>query len=285
MDGVDHADQSLRFWRGIFARLDPRRDQGRGSETDLQPWAPRACAAGSTRKPATYFDSLQGRTTAASRQILVTHVGVKSPADGVMQVDDVILGAGGKPFTDDARKSIAAAIQEAEKESNGGILKLTRWRAGKTEEVQLKLRVMGTYSDTAPYDCPKSKRILEEACKVLEKEPLEENWHGAINGLALLATGKPEYLPRLREFARKIGPKTLKLELKARDGDLGMGLPEPLPLRVLPPHRRQGGAARHHMNTRSRSPRGRACTAPSGMASRRDVPMASSTARSRLTAR
>ena len=52
-------------------------------------------------KPATYLDSLQGRTTAASRQILVTHVGAKSPADGVMQVDDVILGCvtpvGGPP--------------------------------------------------------------------------------------------------------------------------------------------------------------------------------------------
>ena len=43
-----------------------------------------------------------------------------------MQVDDVILGAGGKLFTDDARKSIALAIQEAEKEANGGILKLNR---------------------------------------------------------------------------------------------------------------------------------------------------------------
>jgi hypothetical protein len=165
-------------------------------------------------KPANYLDSLQGRTTTASRQILVTHVGAKSPADGVMQVDDVILGVDGKLFSDDARKSIAVAIQEAEKAANRGILKLTRWRAGKTEEVQLKLRVLGTYSDTAPYNCPKSKRILDDACNVLEKEPLTENWHGAINGLALLATGKPEYLPRVREFARKIGPPTLKLELK-----------------------------------------------------------------------
>jgi HEAT repeat protein len=165
-------------------------------------------------RPATHFDGLQGRTTALSRQILVTHVAVKSPADGVMQVDDVILGVGGKPFSDDARKSIAAAIQEAEKESNAGVLKLTRWRTGKTEEVQLTLRVMGTYSETAPYECPKSKKIFEEACKALEKEPLVENWHGAISGLALLATGKPEYLPRLQEFARKIGPKSLKLELK-----------------------------------------------------------------------
>jgi len=165
-------------------------------------------------KPANYLDSLQGRTTAASRQILVTHVGVKSPADGVLQVDDVILGVNGKPFEDDARKSIAMAIQDAEQESNNGILKLTRCRAGKSEEVQLKLNVMGTYSATAPYDCPKSKRILEEACKALEKEPLDDSWNGAINGLALMACGNPDYLPKVREFARKMGPPTLKLELK-----------------------------------------------------------------------
>jgi hypothetical protein len=165
-------------------------------------------------KPANFFESVQGRTTTASRQILVTHVGAKSPADGVMKVDDVILGAGGKPFTADARKSMALAIQEAEKAANGGILKLTRWRAGKTEEVQLKLRVMGIYADTAPYNCPKSKLIFDEACKVLEKEPLKEDIWGAVNGLALMAAGNPDSLPRVREFARKIAPLTLKLELK-----------------------------------------------------------------------
>ncbi len=183
-------------------------------------------------KPASYLDSLQGRTTAASRQILVTHVGAKSPADGVIQVDDVILGAGGSLFTDDARKSIAVAIQEAEKQANGGILRLCRWRpidsasasakasadkqgkAGKIQEVQLKLRVLGTYSDTAPYDCPKSKLILEEACKVLAEEPLQPSWNGAVSGLALMATGNPEYMPKVRDFAHKVGPTTLKLELK-----------------------------------------------------------------------
>jgi hypothetical protein len=40
--------------------------------------------------PATYLDSFQGRTTAASRQILVTHVGTNSPASGVLEVNDVI---------------------------------------------------------------------------------------------------------------------------------------------------------------------------------------------------
>jgi S1-C subfamily serine protease len=69
-------------------------------------------------QPASHFDGLQGRTTAPSRQILVTHVGKNSPADGVVKVNDVILGVGGKPFTDDARKGIAVAIQEAEKEDS-----------------------------------------------------------------------------------------------------------------------------------------------------------------------
>jgi HEAT repeat protein len=164
--------------------------------------------------PADNLDMRQGRTTVASRQILVTHVGAKSPADGKIRVNDVILGVDGNPFTHDARKSIAWAIQKAEKKANGGILNLIRWRTGQTEQVELKLRVMGTYSDTAPYDCAKSKRIFEQASKHLEQEALSDNLWGAINGLALLSTGKKEYLPKLRDFARKIWPKTLKLELK-----------------------------------------------------------------------
>lgn len=166
-------------------------------------------------KAANFFESQQGRTTTASRQILVTHVGAKSPADGVMEVNDVILGAGGKPFSFDARQGIAKAIQEAEKPENGGALKLIRWRAGKTEEVSLQLNVIGSYSATAPYNCPKSQRIFEDACKVLAKEPLKQDLWGAINGLALMATGKPEYLPQVRDFARKMGPPDLKLELKS----------------------------------------------------------------------
>ncbi|MFO1530216.1 MAG: DUF6288 domain-containing protein [Kiritimatiellia bacterium] len=164
-------------------------------------------------KPATFLDSVQGRTTAASRQILVTHVGKDTPADGVMKVDDVILGADGSLFSDDARKGIARAIQAAE---NTGELKLTRWRAGKTGEVRLKMRVLGAYSGTAPFDCPKSKVVFEEACRALAAEPLKDDLWGAVNGLALLAAGKPEYLPKVRELAHKIGPPGL--DLKNRRG-------------------------------------------------------------------
>ena len=159
--------------------------------------------------PETFLDSVQGRTTAASRQILVTLVGAKSPADGVLKVNDVILGVGEGRFSDDARKSFGRAITEAEKAENKGILPLTISRKGKTAKVQLKLKVMGSYSATAPYDCEKSKRILAEACRVLEKEPLNDDQWGAVNGLALLATGKREYLPKVEAFARSIVPDDL----------------------------------------------------------------------------
>ena len=160
------------------------------------------------------LDFLNGGITATSRQILVVAVGAKTPADGVMKVDDVILGAGGKLFERDARQCLARAITEAEKETNKGILALTVWRQGKTQETNLKLKVMGTYSATAPYDCPKSKLILADACKVLEKELMisSGDGFGCVNGLALLATGDAQYLPKVREFARSLVPSGVHLE-------------------------------------------------------------------------
>ena len=92
-----------------------------------------------------------GRLTEKSRQILVTHVGKDTPASGLIEVNDVILGVGGKPFADDARKCLGYAITEAEKNENKGILKLLVFRGGETKTIELKLRVMGTYSQTAPY--------------------------------------------------------------------------------------------------------------------------------------
>ena len=101
------------------SEVDRSRTYNLGS-TGLRGWIEYRAGVGS-------LEFNQGRTTALSRQILVTHVGTHSPASGVMHVDDVILGVDGKEFTDDARKSIAKAITEAEKASNAGLLKLLRW--------------------------------------------------------------------------------------------------------------------------------------------------------------
>jgi len=180
---------------GVMAKIDRAATYNLGA-TGLRGWI--------YTKAENNLDAGQGRTTTASRQILVTHVGAASPADGVVKVDDVILGVEGKPFNDDARKSIALAIQEAEKETKKGLLKLMVSRGGQVQELTLKLAVLGTYSATAPWNCPKSRRIFENACKVLEKEELTDGWTGAVQGLALLATGNKAYMPKLKILARSL---------------------------------------------------------------------------------
>ncbi len=163
-----------------------------------------------------------GGTTAAARQILITAVDSGSPADGVLAKGDVILGVASKPFDDDARVRLAKAICEAETDAAQGVLKLIRWRpidsaqggAGKTDNVQIKLAVMGAYSDTAPYDCQKSKRIFELGCQAIAKKGLGKvSIPNDLNALALLAGGKAEYRPMLAEYAKLVAE--LRLEAMA----------------------------------------------------------------------
>jgi len=151
-----------------------------------------------------YSDKL---VTADARQIRITKVDRNSPADGVLAVGDVILGVGGKPFSYDPRTEMGKALTEAEKEGSRGALSLIRWRAGETKTVVVKLPVLGTYSATAPYDCPKSKRILERGCKALAERVADPSYRQnpitrCLNALALLASGNPEYLPLVKKEAR-----------------------------------------------------------------------------------
>ncbi len=140
--------------------------------------------------------------TSDARQIAVTQVAPGSPADGIMQVGDVILGVNGKPFSYDPRTELGKALTTAEEKS--GKLMLTRWRAGKTEEVVLPLAVLGSYSATAPYDCPKSKRIIELSSKALAASLEKKGGSGdpivrSLNALGLLATGDPAFLPVIKK--------------------------------------------------------------------------------------
>jgi hypothetical protein len=164
--------------------------------------------------------------TGEARQVLVTAVESGSPADGVLQAGDLILGTGGKHFAADARKALGRAIDEAEAEEKKGILKLTRWRPvegagpreGKEETVELKLKVMGSFSETAPYDCAKTERILEQAVERL----LENDDWGKFGGkaLALLATGDPKYHPAVRDYIHAAKFAKPELEIGLDSGGL-----------------------------------------------------------------
>jgi Family of unknown function (DUF6288) len=143
--------------------------------------------------------------TTQARQIAVTQVAPGSPADGKFVVGDVILGVAGQRFSHDPRVELGKALGAAESEAGKGTLALTRWRGGNEEEVVLELKVLGTYSRTAPYDCPKSARILEEGCKALAARMQQEDYPKSqnaitrsLNALALLSGGNPEYMPLIR---------------------------------------------------------------------------------------
>ena len=173
----------------------------------LAPDAPHAWALGPTGARGWIYTA-NGHSHDA-RQILVTAVAKGSPAEAVLAKGDVILGVEGKNFSGDARVHFANAIAAAESEKGGGKLPLLRWRAGKTEPVEVKLPVLGSYSATAPYDCPKSKRIFDLGSASLAQRmgaaDYGKGMHGIVRGcnaLALLAAGNKEWMPLLHAEAK-----------------------------------------------------------------------------------
>lgn len=146
--------------------------------------------------------------TLQSRQILVVEVDPGSPGDGKVEPNDVILGASGdgsrpEPFAADARRSLAAAIAAAEAR-DPAILRLLAWRDGKTGVAEITLRTMGAYSKTAPYDCPKSAKILEEGLAYHFEN--EKSGSYSFGALPLIASGNPAYLGRLEQEAHALIP-------------------------------------------------------------------------------
>ncbi|QTN33963.1 HEAT repeat domain-containing protein [Akkermansiaceae bacterium] len=143
--------------------------------------------------------------TSDARQISITIVDKGSPADGILAVGDVILGVAGKKFSYDPRTEFGKALTAAEEKS--GELSLIAWKAGKEQTVSLKLPVLGAYSATAPFDCPKSALILKQGCTALAERMGEPGYERqspitrSLNALALLAGGNPQHLPLVKREA------------------------------------------------------------------------------------
>lgn len=129
-----------------------------------------------------------------------------SPADGKLLVGDVIYSANGHMLGDKAWEVMADAITESETREGKGKLVLGLRRGGENQDVEVTLAVMGTYSSTAPYDCPKTEKIIANL----------ENWvvaggagAGFLNADALfmLATGSPEMQGYVRRIVYDIMAK------------------------------------------------------------------------------
>lgn len=183
----------------------------------------------------------RGDKTEDVRQLQVLAVDKGSPADGLLQVDDVILGADGTgaatvPLFQGSSiwpmVPIAEAITEAEAR-DPALLKLLVWSKGTTKTVAIKLESLGRYSETAPYNCPKSKNILRKGIKALyEENKFDESGLGV---LCLLAADDPtnpdndKYQAKAKEWVHKLevggapwysGPKLMALSeyyMKTKD--------------------------------------------------------------------
>lgn len=225
------------------------------------------------------------------KQLRVEEVDKGSPADGILNVGDIILGADGtraakvplfKAAAFETMREIGHAITEAEAH-DPALLKLLVWRPakktedsspvkapslddmgalddvdagggnalgdwggkpekapaaeeaakGKIETVTVKLEYLGRYSDTAPYNCEKSKKILRKGIAKLYAD--NEPDTAGLSLLCLMAADDPtnpendKYQARAKEWAHQIefgggpwfsGPKLIALSeyyMKTKD--------------------------------------------------------------------
>jgi hypothetical protein len=129
----------------------------------------------------------------------VREVMLGSPADGTIFVGDVIYSANANMLGEKAWEVMAAAITESETRRGGGKLVLGIRRDGKNLDVEVGLKVMGSYSSTAPYDCPKSEEIIADLETWVVQKGAGAGFLNA-DAIFLLATGNPE----LQGYVRRL---------------------------------------------------------------------------------
>jgi len=122
-----------------------------------------------------------------------------SPADGALLVGDVIYSANGQMLGEKAWEVMAQAITDSETRGAKGRLLLGVRRDGENMDVEVPLEVMGTYSSTSPFDCPKTEKIVSDL-----KDWLVAKGPGAgflnTDAIFMLATGDPE----MQGYVRRI---------------------------------------------------------------------------------
>lgn len=158
------------------------------------------------------------RATLESQSFTVKYLFEGSPAAGKLQLDDVVTGVNGKPFTvphtfghhmtrmkkfpeigyEGPLMDFGNAIEESE--GADGKLTLMVTRNEKPIEVVIELEAIGKFSDTYPFNCNKSALLAKGAADYLSGHPfiMSEQCHAkCMSGLALLASGEMEQAEKL----------------------------------------------------------------------------------------
>jgi len=141
---------------------------------------------------------------AKGHQFVVRGLIPTSPADGKLIMHDVIVGANGKQFAEgmDPRPQLASAITQSETEKMDGKLTLRVIRDGKPRSVNIQLQVLGTYAKTWPYNCRKSRKILDNAATfVANMQHPSGSPHWWWNALTLISHPDLKYRDNARRAA------------------------------------------------------------------------------------
>ncbi len=165
-----------------------------------------------------------------SDHLVVDAIEKGSPSDGKLKKGDVILAVDGNPITTDAYNLFSRAIDKAESMEGKGLLKLRIRRTGtlppgstatndpkkKTKkedepkadpakplevnkiDVVLKLKVLGSFSKTAPQNCSKTDALITQTADYLVKSKNYGRLHWGL--LGLLATGEDKYIKVVRDY-------------------------------------------------------------------------------------
>ena len=169
-------------------------------------------------------------------RFLVEHVfqDEKSPARGLVEKGDVIIGANGTPFEtthrfgrrsnkrgwDGPMNELAGHIEDSQGEN--GVLALMIHPQGDKDivnTVELQLEAVGRFSPTYPYDCPRSEKMLERLCDFIVRDYESDHWKtanafwGNVHGeahqlLALMASGIEKYEPIIEKYRKQFHGNT-----------------------------------------------------------------------------
>ena len=161
-------------------------------------------------------------------RLLVMFVFKDTPAFGKLQKGDKIAGANGRPFStahkfgygvdvfgyEGPMMDFGNALEESQGQ-RGGKLALDVLRGDQKLKVELQLTTRyGSFSATYPFDCKKTDVILDETYAYLIKEQQADGtWNGrphinAFAALALLGSGKEEYLPAVKKAMEAMARQT-----------------------------------------------------------------------------
>ncbi len=126
-----------------------------------------------------------------------------SPSEGKFAKGEIVTGINGtalkgfNPFV-----VMGNALTKAEATDGKMVFDVTS-ADGKTQRKEtVTIPVLGAYSKTWPLDCPKSKRIIDEAAAFYAdpKKFKGDGIPGALTCLFLLSTGDDKYLPRVKAY-------------------------------------------------------------------------------------